>query len=578
MLARRRWRGWPLGLLLLASVASPTSLLQANVAVVPRSAAAGATNRTGEALAVGSESKVMVVGSGTDLDGVVDVYRRAASGTDQWTLLKTLDGSEATLPNGVAASELREFGAAVAIGGRPAKWILVGAPGSRRVFGSTPTATARVDVGRALVYSRDPISGSVTYAVTLEPGTSSFGLTALQRFGTSVAASSDDDCTFIAIGNPGYYVGQGAVQLFRRSALSDQWGKSNTLEPEGDNIEASMRFGSVLALGAWGQQTAYLGVGVPRADALQRDYVAGPITKRVRGAGRVFVYRFEGVIVRLDEILERPLDVTGAGIPHARFGAAVSFGQFDSKIIVVGAPGAQRACVYKKTETRAGWTIRPALWTTTRDTCLRANDDGGCSSGQRCNTSYGAAVAIGSSGETLTDIASRYQRGSDGNVILIGAPHANVGDMWSAGRIYPYRFTAGTSASDLQQYSALRAIAAAASPGASFGSSLAIAPYGPSDGRAWVLVGAPTRAGDGGSVVAYAVDGSGANWDTGSPTTEPTASPTWRPSAAPTVAPTVAPSTSPSTAPTLAPTASPSTVPTTGPTITSLSPAQVCSL
>jgi hypothetical protein len=461
-----------------------------------------------------------------------------------------------------------DFGYAVAVGELRSEWLVVGAPGSRRLW--SPVDPPRNDVGRVFVYHRDPSSsvrsGPGTkewqYMASFEPGSDSNALATGNRFGACVAIAGGDG-NRMAVGAPGFDEGKGAVTLFSRVGKS--WAAYRRITASEPSKGAL--FGYSIAIGVHDTRPSVVVIGAPGSALDIRDS-SGAVTATLPNCGKVFLYEISGV--RADEANDSPFSRNfGDGEANMRYGTSIAVGNSEARLVVVGAPGVGR--VFMLRQSAAGnWANEGG------NLGIKAKDEEECTAAH-CVKSFGTSVAILSKVDVRQSGTGGGDKNLDGNYILVGAPLATIGagSGIRAGKLYPLYYGAWDPI-DRTRWKNDVAIYHTATDGMRLGSAMACSGDGPQDGLLRCAIGAPSAAeGNPGTGYGYGLDVSFTSWDTLAPTHAPSDAPTSAPTAAPSLNPTNVPTEAPTLKPTAEPTAAPSAVPTTGPTITPLSPDEI---
>ena len=180
------------------------------------------------------------------------------------------------------------------------KIVIVGAPGG------VPSGTGAVYAYRvSSTTSTIPVTGITRLTDSL--------VTLNQNSQWGYAVSGSDDAKIIAVSAPGYFTNTGVVTLFDKSLNQITSIKS----PFGKNS----RFGETVKVSHDG---SYLLVSAPA------------VVNDDESLGRVAIYKIEGNMVTLDQVLENP--VQGAGM---RFGSSIDI-KTDLKTIAISALGTNR--------------------------------------------------------------------------------------------------------------------------------------------------------------------------------------------------------------------------------------------
>ena len=383
-------------------------------------------NRTGRSVSIGPDGRVTAIGSGTGPNGVVTVYERRgsedgaiySSGLWVWTAtLMAPDPKPQFNPTEPESIPL-DFGYAVAVGELRSEWLVVGAPGSRRLW--SPVDPPRNDVGRVFVYHRDPSSsvrsGPGTkewqYMASFEPGSDSNALATGNRFGACVAIAGGDG-NRMAVGAPGFDEGKGAVTLFSRVGKS--WAAYRRITASEPSKGAL--FGYSIAIGVHDTRPSVVVIGAPGSALDIRDS-SGAVTATLPNCGKVFLYEISGV--RADEANDSPFSRNfGDGEANMRYGTSIAVGNSEARLVVVGAPGVGR--VFMLRQSAAGnWANEGG------NLGIKAKDEEECTAAH-CVKSFGTSVAILSKVDVRQSGTGGGDKNLDGNYILVGAPLATIG-------------------------------------------------------------------------------------------------------------------------------------------------------
>ncbi len=180
------------------------------------------------------------------------------------------------------------------------KIVIVGAPGG------VPNGT-----GAAYAYRVSSTSGPISVTGITRLSDSLINLNQNSQWGYSISGA--DDASVIAIGAPGYFTSTGVVTLFDKSLQQI----TSITSPFGKNG----RFGETVKVSPDG---TYLIVSAPS------------VVNDDDSLGKVAIYKIQGSMINLDQVLENP--VQGAGM---KFGSSIDI-KTDLKTIAISALGTNR--------------------------------------------------------------------------------------------------------------------------------------------------------------------------------------------------------------------------------------------